>query len=108
MLGFRSTSCMHVIRNHRQQGRVMYLDIKNTGGISTVADDRAQHKCGADGDQLKVMLFAGIPCFPLCRHLHQRQFTMPPADWVNIARNQTLLCRPSLAQMSGSWLQDGV
>ena len=51
----------------------MYLDLQNTGCISTVADDRAQHKGGADGDQLKVVLFADLPCFSLCRHLQQKQ-----------------------------------
>jgi len=60
---------------------VMYLDLQNAGGISPVADDRAQHKGGANGDQLKLVLPAGIPCFSLCRHLHHRQLTMPPAGW---------------------------
>ena len=49
----------------------MYLDIKNAGGISPVADDRAQHKGGADGHNLKLVLLAGIPRFSLCCHLQQ-------------------------------------
>ncbi len=50
-----------------------YLDVKNAGGISAVADDRAQHKGGADGHQLKLVLLADLPRFPLCRYLQQRQ-----------------------------------
>ena len=51
---------MHVIEMCHQHRRVIYLDIKDAG-VSTVADDRAQHKGGADGDQLKL-------CFLLASH----------------------------------------
>ncbi len=52
---------------------VMYLDLQNAGGISPVADDRAQHKGGANGHQLKLVLLANLPRFSLCCHLQQRQ-----------------------------------
>ena len=46
------------------------LDIQDAGCICTVADDRAHHKGGADGDQVKTILFASLPCCPLSCNLH--------------------------------------
>ena len=47
-----------------------YLDVQDAGCVCTVADYGTHHKGWADGDQVKAILFAGLPCRPLSCNLH--------------------------------------
>lgn len=59
------------------RSQVAHLDVKNAGSICSVADDRPQHKCGADGHQLKALPLAGFPGCLLRSYLHHQGTTLP-------------------------------